>query len=113
MEYILPLKITQKKTVCNEFHCLDSFLPYMDISPYYENLSCLSLKELNNLWNIFFIRWNRICVYLKQPNYLPVKKVTHWKEFDKKLIEFFQIKEDISPVCKVIFIMNLITLNLI
>tara|TARA_R110001592_G_scaffold336301_2_gene621784 strand:- start:1262 stop:1630 length:369 start_codon:yes stop_codon:yes gene_type:complete len=122
MNYIINIKPINNKFNINlnnniKFTFINDLLDYIDISNYYDYLNSLNDREINNMYNIIYIKWVKLINNKKidvknkldHPNRIKITK----KNLNELLQNFCQENTDINKICKCIFIMNIISVNLI
>jgi len=120
MEYIININHFNNHINTNDnikFTFINDLFDYVDISNYYNYLNSLNDREINNIYNIIYIKWsklinnNKINVEnnLNCPNRVKITK----KKLNDLLQNFCEENNNINKLCKCIFLMNIISVNLI
>jgi len=124
MNYIINIKPIHNKFNINininnnnniKFTFINDLLDYIDISNYYDYLNSLNDREINNMYNIIYIKWVKLINNKKidvknkldHPNRIKITK----KNLNELLQKFCEENTYINKICKCIFIMNIIAIN--
>ena len=96
----------------------EKVLKKLDIKFYYNICNKISVRDINNIYTIIYIKWTRIIntnKNLKLINIInPKKKIYTYKEINIFFYNFINnSKDNISKYTKIIFILNIIVSNLI
>ena len=113
MNYLKPFPQLSKRQT--EFSFLDPFHSYGDIQRYYSYIHDLSTRDIQNLQNQIYVCWTQMIHkgYVTLPNRLPSPNETT-VSLDTYLQDFVSDKSDkVHPLCKCIFLMNVIATSLI
>lgn len=113
MNLVKPFPQLSKRQT--EFSFLDPFHSYGDIQRYYSYIDDLSTRDIQNLQNQIYVYWAQMIhkCYVTIPNRLPPPNETK-ASLDTYLHLFVSDKLDkVHPVCKCIFLMNVIATSLI
>jgi len=119
MNYIINIKPINNNNNNNniKFTFINDLIDYIDISNYYDYLNSLSDREINNMYNIIYIKWVKLINNKKidvknkldHPNRIKITK----KKLNELLQKFCEENTYINKICKCIFLMNIISVNLI
>ena len=114
MEYIKPIKQSSKQ-IYTSFTFLDVFKSYINVEDYYIFLDELSIRDINNIYNLCYLYWCQMIfkgvVSIKNTFIQSVKLYTK-QEIDKLFCQFINDNSDnINMYCKCIYIMNVIQSN--
>tara|TARA_B110000503_G_scaffold82525_1_gene125910 strand:+ start:350 stop:712 length:363 start_codon:yes stop_codon:yes gene_type:complete len=118
MNYIININTNYTKINNNHninFTFINDLLDYIDISNYYIYLNSLNDREINNIYNIIYIKWAKLINNkkinvknnLNHPNRIKITK----KKLNELLQDFCEENNNINKICKCIFLMNIIAIN--
>jgi hypothetical protein len=98
-----------------KFTFINDLLDYMDISIYYKYLNSLNDREINNIYNIIYIKWTKLInnkkIHIKNNLNHPKGLKINKKKLNTYLKSFCEENNNINKICKCIFLINIITIN--
>lgn len=119
MEYIKNIQNFENKEINNcQFTFLECISKYIDINNYYKILNSLDNRDINNIYNLIYVYWTKMI----NENIVNIQNVCSPKknniytnnELNNLFLNFINNNTDkISNIVKCIFIMNIISSNLI
>ena len=114
MNYISNIKInyfvTNKVNNKYYFNFLDILDKYIDTKKIYNYLNGLTIRQINNIYKIIYIKW--INIIKDKSNIYKINKKIDINEFNNNIKKFINLEIDnVSKYSRAIFVINIIYNN--